>query len=478
VMAEAPPAPVEEEKVCDNCLIYGWKQPEDKSVIRRCGRCKFVSYCSEECQREHWRKVHKDHCKYLAKKEVLPNSSHDVATCKVCKEESKAGKVGLVDINNPVLPCTMTINTSRHYQYSPPGRDMALVSVRLALGCPALPLAEMTGSYHSRVEATLAIMMRIMLKMKVTKHSMWIMDEASCEDLFQLLGKTRHGIWCAFTRFPSSSIALDSMTLLGSGDRVLMFELMNKINDMMEAVGYDDQSVFRPWDTLRILAFFLLHADINAKFIADCLGVPGLSDRMQKTRTTHVQFSQMWGNVLGMLGEGLVPYTSIVEGLCAGNLVQQCMFCGDMVCVQNAAVYENMFCTNTTMVYPVLVINFALTYVVCDKKSCEESQRDPTLLLEVFRMSELYPRLDYEYGREVCDYCFWFNKEVRGHRCAGCKTKVYCGMECLLKDEVHLKECKKMRRKRKKGNDVRREKGKQELDDFEEKMSRCSLLPL
>ena len=51
---------------CVNCLLFNWGQPEELSTLRKCKQCKVVQYCSESCQKEHWKSVHKQHCKKIA----------------------------------------------------------------------------------------------------------------------------------------------------------------------------------------------------------------------------------------------------------------------------------------------------------------------------------------------------------------------------------------------------------------------------
>ena len=76
---------------CVNCDNYGWDQPSDKSKIKRCSNCKVMSYCSPECQKEHWKKVHKDHCKYLSGKRVQSSTVHHHSVCRYCWKESQVG---------------------------------------------------------------------------------------------------------------------------------------------------------------------------------------------------------------------------------------------------------------------------------------------------------------------------------------------------------------------------------------------------
>ena len=49
-----------ESEVCDNCNAI-----QNVSVhgrLKRCARCKAMSYCSKKCQIEHWHKTHKNFC--------------------------------------------------------------------------------------------------------------------------------------------------------------------------------------------------------------------------------------------------------------------------------------------------------------------------------------------------------------------------------------------------------------------------------
>ena len=65
-----------------------------------CSSCKYVSYCSKQCQREHWVKVHRDQCAALADKVETPVSMHRPDSCPGCKEETDMGG----DISSPDSP--------------------------------------------------------------------------------------------------------------------------------------------------------------------------------------------------------------------------------------------------------------------------------------------------------------------------------------------------------------------------------------
>jgi hypothetical protein len=85
---------------CANCMVYGWKQPEEPELITKCFGCGTIQYCGDECQDEHLIKVHQEHCEYLGGKKKSPVSVHTKASCSGCSNKVKAGKY-----KNPSYPC-------------------------------------------------------------------------------------------------------------------------------------------------------------------------------------------------------------------------------------------------------------------------------------------------------------------------------------------------------------------------------------
>ena len=41
-----------------------------------------------------------------------------------------------------------------------------------------------------------------------------------------------------------------------------------------------------------------------------------------------------------------------------------------------------------------------------------------------------------DHMEELCAYCVKMNHKANGLRCAGCLTKLYCGVECQVKDNL------------------------------------------
>ena len=162
---------------CANCVYSGWEQPEDHSTIQQCARCKVITYCSKQWQEEHWHNVHKQHCKYLSGQRELAKSRHEEASCLVCREVASTEVVEMTKPGNPVLPCSMMMGN---------------------LSGNPLPfaLAEMTGQFQTKAEATVTFMMQILLKMKLTKHPVWIIDSKVAMELYNVLDDTRKACFC------------------------------------------------------------------------------------------------------------------------------------------------------------------------------------------------------------------------------------------------------------------------------------------
>ena len=79
---------------CANCKLFGWEQPDPRaSPLKRCTGCWKIYYCSQECQEEHWKKVHRRHCKFFSGKKGLEGTVvHNKDNCDRCAKQKAAGK--------------------------------------------------------------------------------------------------------------------------------------------------------------------------------------------------------------------------------------------------------------------------------------------------------------------------------------------------------------------------------------------------
>jgi len=446
----------DEEKECHNCNTFGWKQLDDKSAIKRCSKCQLFWYCSDQCQKEHWHNAHKHHCKYLAKKKVLPNAKHNDGTCLICNKETSVGKKNISKSSNPVLPCYMS-TTNQKFMNVP--KNIGTDGTPQCDYMLAKPLAEMTGVYLSKVDETFALMLRILVKMKKTKHIIWSTRRSGAEEMFSILGVVRENEWwCQMITKPGSNqhngVAFDE---------VASVEFIDALKDV-------DTLIFPMpdllWITFKILFSFSYGSmNVSGSLFVDYLGASasGMPNVIEEIRMTHAKFHKLWEDVLDKMKEGLVPMTTLVDVLCEGDPKRQCYECGVQMTVQAIVVLHGSYHHYSGI--PVLMFGTGLAFSLCGKYNCFQSFMRGPFQGARRQMLAVNRRLQWEYGGEYCDYCGGIGQEVKSHRCAKCKTKVYCGVECLNKDKVHLMLCQEGEtRKMKPSSESRRKEGKMALE--------------
>ena len=189
----------ETQDFCVNCTIYGWAQLSDRSKLLRCAKCKFISYCSKECQQEHWVKVHRHHCKYMSGQKKLPLTRHDTATCSGCLQQTMIGLEEMSQVDNPCLGCSWVLNVSPHvvkisadsihscFTVTDPG---AVHSVPLPF-----KLGEMSGIFLTKAEHTASILNRLLRKLKLIKHPALIIDPVASNNMVKLVTMMRQFVW-------------------------------------------------------------------------------------------------------------------------------------------------------------------------------------------------------------------------------------------------------------------------------------------
>ena len=431
-------------------------------VLKRCSGCREVWYCDNMCQKEHWHHTHKMQCKYLSKKKVLINAKHDETTCLVCKVEASVGKEEMSKESNPILPCTM----------SRANRELMNIDESFYEDLPFCALAEMTGQFHTKVEATIATFMRILVKMKMTKHSLWLVPPTAllAESMYKVLWKERlaHVDGVLTYKKPGS---LEGQLIFDRIDPEFLktiAEKMSAIGDIrrrlvaesMGIIAEEFHSLFKPWKILEVLTALLCEGHTNiAMNAADCVGLVGVPEEVGRIRTTLVKFNKMRDKDLILLRVGLVPYFSLVaDGLYEGNPVQLCYVCSEEVLVRKAVAGA---VSPVIPGDPVLVLGQTVTFSLCGRETCNKHINEDSFKSQVSGLFELYTRLCAEHMQEVCDYCGKLNHKAKGHRCAGCLTKLYCGVECQVKDTYHLQvKCEKgEKRKKKRSYSSRKEEG-------------------
>jgi len=468
---------------CANCFVFDWKQP-DKDLLKRCSGCREVWYCDNLCQKEHWHNTHKKQCKYIQNKKVLRNAKHEESTCLMCKEEASVGRKEMSKQSNPTLPCTM----------SSANKKLMNINEPLCEELPYAALAEMTGRFHTKLEAIIVTFMRILVKMKMTKHMLWQVPQTAviADNMYMILwmGRISHLKLALTSKKPGPLEGQLAFDTIGSkrqqgtvkkadlkGLRLLLQSMgMIAVEDFAGIVGFlasldfiaveELSSAFKPWETLKVLMSLLRAGQSSFEMTAaDCVGVVGLPEGFGRFRTTAAKFNKMRDNVVSLLSKGLVSYTSlVVDGLCNGNSVQQCLVCREDISVRVAATEgrESVHPPGN----PVIVLGHLVTYTLCGSETCLVFDMEEAFVAAIKELSEGYITLSGEHVKEICDYCGRLNHKARGLRCAGCLTKLYCGVECQVKDTYHLEvKCEKGDKRKKKRSDESRKKEGREINE-------------
>ena len=141
---------------CANCKLFGWEQPDPRaSPLKRCTGCRKIWYCSQECQEEHWKKVHKRHCKFFSGKKGLEGTVvHNKDTCGRCAKREAAGK-RVYKEDDPTYIC-----------FFDPLNPKATRIQQLQMKYPLLS----EDSPRSRCERILDLLLILLLKIKLTKQ--------------------------------------------------------------------------------------------------------------------------------------------------------------------------------------------------------------------------------------------------------------------------------------------------------------------
>ena len=148
---------------CANCLVFNYQCEE--VTLQQCSRCKVITYCDKQCQKEHWHLVHKQHCKKLA--------------------EAKAEE----ERNTPGLQ-TSTVSVYSHHPFSKGG---------------------MSGDIH---EGLILSVGQIITKMRSTRHPACSSFKNEIDSLEQSLIAAQRRIWYIRKVYPRNYIGIPHSELI------------------------------------------------------------------------------------------------------------------------------------------------------------------------------------------------------------------------------------------------------------------------
>jgi len=255
----------------------------DPARLHRCGKCKVLNYCGQDCQAEHWKVVHKNHCKLLAR----------------AKESSET-------------PVTI-------YSQHP---------------FPSIPPPENT------LEVLVELIQRVLVKMQDTNHPAFVMFPTEMEGLLATVVRNREIMWAhqksdpkltnIYPRGLRNSVKLVDLTLtkylayhrdphdLGSILRLLWFRLQDH-TIVLEVSGMKEPHAFIPEEL--------------------CYGV-------QKEVRNFPTLLQNVIKAFDSSGHDheFPSFKNLLKIYCGGNLEQACTFCSRTMKIEAITGEANGLC--------------------------------------------------------------------------------------------------------------------------------------
>lgn len=477
-------------KVCSNCNNYGWCDRNMKPTKQfNCSQCQtqsegWVLYCSKVCQLEHWKKVHKRHCKYLAGKSIKPNSRHCKETCPKCKLYRDTSH-GMGNQDNPIYPC--------HIEESFPGistgfklRAMIEDPVPYMItGAMCISLGELTGNFISKHEKKICILQQIFFKVRSDRRRPINID--FFKGIFWTLGQLREKVWKVSLEYHAENYLDYQMSIWGPNaiqklDADVVTNVINLHGSMMKAEHQGGN--LKWWSSF--LLFLQLRND-EKYFYRSIFELQKISDETFDKFQSNLKLKQIvrnnnffpvWETLLSSASDQLPEYSQLIKMLCEGQVERKCEVCSTEITVtsfypqldvdnEQSESVENL--RNQFVEGKSCVITRPIKLYCCKRTACRETIFQGIAIV-YFQITKEGTALAQRFEEYRCDNCFMVNDQA--HRCGGCKTKVYCSLECQDEDwKIHQMCCADLsqdvthiQRKKKANTEKRKELGVERMD--------------
>ena len=330
---------------CANCWLFEWGQPDPSSIpLRRCTGCLKIYYCSKECQEEHWKKVHKRHCKFFSGEKRLDGTVvHNQETCSDCIKQMFAGKAVFKE-KNPNYICMFD-----------PSNPKAKSLLELQLKYP-VPLRAGTG--QDRVERIVDLLQRLLLKIKLTKQPVFRLLPREVEKIADELHnlKMRFFVWgVVYPRNYQVPVALD--------------RLFTSLKDLRSV---PPSGQFQMWQTfLKIVDMLAWTETIKLEAMIKKPKKSLTKEQMQVSDVVRGgSYLQVVDRILEVLEERLVSQKDLAAIVCDGNMQRICSGCNRDIVIQEVGVGRELALPRGGM--PAVMFNPGKKLFSCRANACEE----------------------------------------------------------------------------------------------------------
>jgi len=428
--------PAQECANCDRKYRYGLISKAESKELQRCAGCHLLAYCDKDCQREHWIKVHKDHCKYLSGKKIMENSLHVADSCSSCIEARKTRRSELFSCDSPKAVChsetailVMKQTLGSLFKFHREGKRCNCLTIASACELP-FPLGEVSGQYvGTGLDEMLAHAFKLLITMKLKGG----MDESKQEKVANLLGSViviRANLWreilirgneVAFDGF--SKKQLDLKSEYGSG------------NAWWEAVSFT-MDFIQQINTALAYNLFAINTDIlkDSRFLN--FKLVQLYYEAQRRNIKFISQNNLWikFKLWPVVSEDSMKIILPDQVRCS---VCKASLSGPISFLQQE---DNPF--------PILTSSFGEVeglVACCPLLSCVTICYNRNTIFRMKRDNRLETLLEEKAllistGR-ICDFCL--KQSLSCHRCSECCAAQYCSTSCQNQDlDFHKTVCK------------------------------------
>ena len=429
---------------CFNCLNYEWKQAENRKA---CAKCKLAYYCSKECQKEHWVKLHRKQCSKLAN----PSSAvlHSPADCWSCRAVDRTGQNSYLEKESLNICCAWTLDYPS-VMSSLPERPIIMLTCKPG---------EISGVFLSETMQAASLIRSILVKLIFSKHPMALRCNSQIKEFLNILLRFRETVW------------LESLVYL-PGELLTQRIWINFNKEKEELMGLVDAINRKTKGTASHHSLALINIKVLLAIAVGCADPSRIENHalLPEIREKRRNFRKIQKAILEVMSSEwkLLTMERIVEIFLSayGEKANKCNNCLEDINVTKLVFQDyGDYTVNENGNEPICFPDEIGAVFLCGKQKCvsDNIKRRGKNFFEVLE--------DPAFHAKRCHMCFKINANLK--RCGKCKSKVYCGIECLHKDWelVHKDICGKgdVERKQKEGKTERKMQNKKAAADFKEK---------